>query len=486
MNKLFKETYPEVLSSLVGREQRVRPHTSKGCEKLASITAMPPKEEFLFQAVEQSYEGLLLADPSGRIFYANQAVETISGISNDEIVGKTSKEMEEAGIIISQSMKVLKKDPLTISQKLCTGIDIFITSKPVLNDSGQIVCYVSNYRELSTLNELHKEHHNLLNINYSELQQLRAQLLKTDDWIGNSYKTKALKEKVSKVAKTEAILLIAGESGVGKEVISKTIHKISDRKNGPYIQINCGAIPESLMEAELFGYEKGAFTGAVSAKPGLLEVANGGTVLLDEIGEMPLNLQVKLLRVIQSKEITRVGGTKPKKLDVRFLAATNRDLKLLVEEGDFREDLYYRLNVIPISIPPLRERKEDIPPLSQHFLSKYNAKYSVSKRFSKEAQRVLCDYSWPGNVRQLENTMEQLVILSETEEIQLNDLPKEMVQDNKTEVEGEIIPLKQLREMTEKKMIKLALNRYSSIREAARHLEVDHSTLVKKIKKLGI
>lgn len=443
-------------------------------------------QDFLLQAVEQSYDGFLLADPSGRIFYANQAVETISGVSNDEIVGRTSKEMEEVGIIISQSMKVLKKDPLTISQKLCTGAEIFITSKPVFDESGELICYISNYRELSSLNELHKEHHNLLNINYSELQQLRAQLLKTEDWIGNSFKTKALKEKVSKVAKTEAILLIVGESGVGKEVISKTIHKISDRNNAPYIQINCGAIPESLMEAELFGYEKGAFTGAVTAKPGLLEVANGGTVLLDEIGEMPLHLQVKLLRVIQTKEITRVGGTKTKKLDVRFLAATNRDLKQLAEQGKFREDLYYRLNVIPIKIPPLRERIEDIHPLSQHFLNKYNVKYSVNKRISEEALRVLCEYSWPGNVRQLENTLEQLVILSETEEVRRNDLPKEMIKGNTPEMEGEIIPLKQLRENTEMKMIKLALNRYKSIREAAKHLEVDHSTLVKKIKKLGI
>lgn len=443
-------------------------------------------QDFLLQAVEQSYDGFLLADPSGRIFYANQAVETISGVSNDEIVGRTSKEMEEVGIIISQSMKVLKKDPLTISQKLCTGAEIFITSKPVFDESGELICYISNYRELSSLNELHKEHHNLLNINYSELQQLRAQLLKTEDWIGNSFKTKALKEKVSKVAKTEAILLIVGESGVGKEVISKTIHKISDRNNAPYIQINCGAIPESLMEAELFGYEKGAFTGAVTAKPGLLEVANGGTVLLDEIGEMPLHLQVKLLRVIQTKEITRVGGTKTKKLDVRFLAATNRDLKQLAEQGKFREDLYYRLNVIPIKIPPLRERIEDIPPLSQHFLNKYNVKYSVNKRISEEALSVLCEYAWPGNVRQLENTLEQLVILSETEEIRRNDLPKEMIKGNTPELEGDIIPLKQLRENTEMKMIKLALNRYKSIREAAKHLEVDHSTLVKKIKKLGI
>ncbi|MGM0903119.1 MAG: sigma-54 interaction domain-containing protein [Bacillota bacterium] len=443
-------------------------------------------QELLLTAIEQSYEGFLLADSTGRIFYANKVVEHISGIPITYIVGKTTREMRNEGIIISQSIKVLKKDPLTISQKLCTGVEVFITSKPVYDDSGNFLSYVANYRELSSLNELHKEHHNQLNINYSELQQLREQALKTEDWIGNSYKTKALKEKVYKVAKTEASLLIVGESGVGKEVISKTIHKMSDRKDSPYIQINCGAIPESLMEAELFGYEKGAFTGAVASKPGLLEVANGGTVLLDEIGEMPLHLQVKLLRVIQMKEITKVGGTKTKKINVRFLAATNRDLKKLVLEGTFREDLYYRLNVIPIHIPPLRERKEDIPPLGKHFLKKYNAKYSSNKIITEETKKILMEYRWPGNVRQLENTIEQLVILTEGNKVRPTDLPREMSGEIPNEHHEEIIPLKQHRESTERKMIKLALNRYKSIREASKYLEVDHSTLVKKIKKLGI
>lgn len=445
------------------------------------------KSERFLKAIEHSYEGFLLSDFNGRIFYANQAVAIISGIPTKDIIGKTAKEMEEEGIIISQSIKVLKKDPLTISQKLSTGVEVFITSKPVYDESGNILCYVANYRELSTLNEMRKEHQSQLNLNYTELQQLRAQLLKTEDWIGNSFKTKSLKEKVSKVAKTEAILLLVGETGVGKEVISKTIHKISDRSSSPYIQINCGAIPEALMEAELFGYEKGAFTGAVGAKAGLFEVANGGTVLLDEIGEMPLHLQVKLLRVIQTREVTRVGGTKSKTLNVRFLAATNRDLKKLVQQGTFREDLYYRLNVIPISIPPLRERKEDIPTLSQHFLKKYNTKYSANKTISEDASQLLMKYNWPGNVRQLENTIEHLVILTDDDKIKYNDLPKEITREQYNDFEEEIIiPLKKLREQTERKMIRLAMIRYKSIREAAQHLEVDHSTLVKKIKRLGI
>ena len=441
----------------------------------------------LFLAIEQSYEGIVLSDIEGRVFYANKAVENISGISLDEIIGKTPKEMEEYGIIISQSMKILKKNPLTISQKLRTGREIFITSKPVY-DSGKILCYIANYRELSSLTELYNEHHKQININYTELQQLRAQLLKTEEWIGHSYKTKLLKEKVCKVAKTEASILIIGESGVGKEVISKIIHKISNRKDSPYIQINCGAIPEALMEAELFGYEKGAFTGASTAKPGLIEAANGGTILFDEIGEMALHLQVKLLRVIQTKEITRVGGIKAKKLDVRFLAATNRDLKKLVQEGKFREDLYYRLNVIPIYVPPLRERKEDILDLCTYFLKKYNVKYSKNKVLSNAAQKLVTDYSWPGNVRQLENTIEHLVILTEENEIMPNDLPKEIIKDKDIalDLSSEVVPLKKLREETERKMIIAALRKFSSIREAAKHLEIDHSTLVRKIQKYKI
>ncbi|MGM9921677.1 MAG: sigma-54 interaction domain-containing protein [Bhargavaea sp.] len=444
-------------------------------------------DQVFLEAIDQSFDGFVLSDLKGRIFYANKAVEEISGVPTTEIVGKTTKDMEEDGIIISQSMKILKKDPLTISQKLRTGIEVFITSKPVYDEDGQFICYVANYHRFSRIDDLYREHHNQVDINYTELQQLRLQMLKTDEWIGASFETKKLKEKVAKVAKTEANILIIGESGVGKEVVSKTIHKVSDRREFPYIQINCGAIPETLMEAALFGHEKGAFTGALSAKPGLLEAADKGTVLLDEIGEIPLHLQVKLLRVIQTREVTRVGGTKPRKLDIRFLAATNRDLKQMVQEGKFREDLYYRLNVIPIKIPPLRDRKKDISVLCRHFLEKYNKKYAVNKELTEAAYRLLTAYAWPGNVRQLENTMEQLVILTEGPEIDDRDLPRELLKNQVEEYfPDEIIPLPELREQTEIRMIRLALDRYKTIREAARHLEVDHSTLVKKIKKYGM
>jgi PAS domain S-box-containing protein len=443
--------------------------------------------EFLLHCLNNSYDGILLSDLSGRIFYANEAVARISGTPLDEIVGLTPKEMEENGTIVSQSTKILQNDPLTMSQKLRNGKEVFITSKPVLNEYGITICYLANYRDLSNLNELHKQHYLKLNIDYSELQELRTRFIQTDDWIVNSHIMKKTKEKVLKVSMTEATVLIIGESGVGKEVIAKTIHRMSNRAKFPYIQINCGAIPESLMEAELFGYEKGAFTGANQKKLGLLEVANQGTILLDEIGELALHLQVKLLRVIQTSEITRVGGTKPIKLNVRFLSATNRDLKQMVESGQFREDLFYRLNVIPIEIPPLRQRRDDIIPLAYYFLKKINKKYDSIKSFSSEFSQILEEYDWPGNVRQLENLIERLVIMAEGAIIGVENLPREMYAIPKSKTtKREVTRIKEAVQSLERELIEIALSQNSSIREAAKELGINHSTLIRKIRKLGL
>merc|ERR1711879_347005 len=212
-------------------------------------------------------------------------------------------------------------------------------------------------------------------------------------------------------AKTDATVLIAGETGCGKEVIAKEIHKNSGRKNGPYIKVNCAAIPDNLLESELFGYEKGAFTGALNKnKPGMFEMANGGTLLLDEIGEMPMNLQTKLLRVLQEKEVRRIGSVSSIKLDARIIASTNQDLPALIQRRAFREDLYYRLNVVPIYIPPLRERQEDISILVYDLLAKFNKKYEKAKKFETGAMEVLENYPWPGNVRELGNVLERLVV----------------------------------------------------------------------------
>jgi len=241
--------------------------------------------------------------------------------------------------------------------------------------------------------------------------------------IGTSDKMQEVFEAVHRVANSKATVLLYGESGTGKELIAKAIHYMSPRTKGPFIRFNCASIPEGLLESELFGHEKGAFTGAINARKGRFELACGGTILLDEVGDLPITLQPKILRVLQEKEFERVGGERTIKVDVRLIAATSRNLEELVSKGKFREDLYYRLNVVPLFMPALRERKEDIPHLTEHFLKRFNEENDKNVSISPESLRILIGYSWPGNVRELENTMERLVVMSNGKSIEPSDLP---------------------------------------------------------------
>ena len=230
-------------------------------------------------------------------------------------------------------------------------------------------------------------------------------------------------ESVYRVADSKATVILYGESGTGKELIAKAIHYMSPRAKESFVKFNCASIPEGLLESELFGHEKGAFTGAITARKGRFELAHGGTILLDEVGDLPINLQPKILRVLQEREFERVGGEKTIKVDVRLIAATSRNLEELVSKGKFREDLFYRLNVVPIFMPALRERREDIPLLVEYFLKKFNEENNKNISLSAEALRILADYNWPGNVRELENTMERLVVMSGKDNIKPSDLP---------------------------------------------------------------
>ncbi|AXA37570.1 Response regulator of zinc sigma-54-dependent two-component system [Candidatus Sumerlaea chitinivorans] len=293
-------------------------------------------------------------------------------------------------------------------------------------------------------------------------------------------------ERARKVAAANSSVLLHGESGTGKEVLAKAIHLMSSRASGPLIVVNCGAVPESLMESEFFGHVKGSFTGAIETRKGMFESAHGGTIFLDEIGEVPLHLQVKLLRVLQEGEIQRVGDSVPRKVDVRVIAATNRNLEAEVAAGRFRQDLYYRLNVIPIYIPPLRERREDIPPLIEHFLRKY-AQGASPKRLSRDAFQLLMRYDYPGNIRELENAIEHAVVLSEGEEIQSADLPIQ-IQNASQERPLAREALEQWKlEDLEKQAILAALEktRYNFTR-AATHLGITRRTLGYRIKKYGL
>lgn len=305
--------------------------------------------------------------------------------------------------------------------------------------------------------------------------------------------------QVKKLAHTDATILIEGESGVGKEGIAQLIHLLSNRSKGPYIKLNCGAIPETLVESELFGYAPGAFTGAErGGKKGVFEEANGGTLFLDEVGELPIASQVKLLHVLQERTFKKIGETKTYSVDIRIVAATNRRLEEDVDAGRFRKDLYYRLCVLPIEIAPLRERKEDIEPLTLHFLSKFQNKYGVRKTVSASVIQAFLEYGWPGNVRQLEHVIERLVLLTEQAEIGYFELPKELrtveyplaieggvrtVPDSEKPIQiNQIIPLKEATSFVEKELLRMARKISTSTYEIADMLGVDQSTVSRKLK----
>ena len=351
-------------------------------------------------------------------------------------------------------------------------------------------------------------------LEYYELQRENASLKRQlkDKYhfrrmIGNSLPMQKLYRVIEKVADTDSTVLISGESGTGKELVARTIHFNSSRANGHFVPVNCAAIPRDLIESELFGHEKGAFTGATNMRIGRFELANGGTILLDEIGELPPALQVKLLRVIQEREFERVGGTRTIKLDVRILAATNRDLEKATRDGEFREDLYYRLNVIPLHIPPLREREDDIPLLLDHFMTEFcRKKKKTPPKISPDAAGILKGYPWPGNVRELENAIERMVILNDRGTITIDDLPEHVRKDvfpparQAPAIGGEApalpvslewtpsgIDLNGVLDELESALILQALDKSGGVKNrAAALLGLNRTTLVEKIRKKGL
>lgn len=440
--------------------------------------------------IDSCHDAIVVSDAQGKLEKISKSYERISGLDRNTILGKNMAELEEEGIV-SQSSSLLvlqKKKPVTILQKLKTGREMFLTGTPVFDDNNNIIKVVSTGRDLTELNNLRTELERtkeLSNKYYHELKQLREQLGEQKQIIFSSEKMQNIVQLSLKIAQVDSTILILGESGVGKELIARIIHSSSKRKDNSFVTINCGAIPEHLLESELFGYEEGAFTGAKKGgKTGLFEEAHKGSIFLDEIGDLPLSLQVKLLRVLQEGEITRVGGSRPRKIDVRIIAATNAHLEKLVAEKEFREDLYYRLNVVPIEVPSLRERKEDIIPLTFHFLKKFNLKYSLNKRMSPEVLDQLITYEWPGNVRELENIVERMVVTSNEDMISYDSLPallrsSEHTDDGPISI-AKIMPLRDAIQMVEKILIDRALKEYGSTRKAARALGINQSTVVRK------
>lgn len=452
----------------------------------------------LVSVLEHSYDGIILTDHRGRVIYSNEkAIARLTNMPSFVVTGKKSSDLIREGVILEETKTTIplldNQEAILITHKLKTGVEALITSVPIYSEkdnSEKPTYYIANYREMTDLNNIKEELEETRTKTESyltELTELRNRLLKADHVVARSIAMRNILEKLIKISTADVNVYLHGESGVGKEVIGKLIHKMSHRKEGPFVQINCGAIPENLLESELFGYEKGAFTGANRlGKPGILEMAQTGTVLLDEIGDLPLNLQVKLLKAIQDRVFYRVGGVNPVEMDARVICATNKDLEEMVKQGKFREDLFYRINVIPIFIPPLRERREDILPLTYHFLHKFNKKYDQDRTLTGEVCNALEQYDWPGNVRELENIIERLIIMSDDRQIRIENLPGYIYDPLEQQQGGEVKPLKETVAQVERKVVLEAINKYGSIRKAAQMLGVDHSTLVKKVNRYDL
>ncbi|MCM3674411.1 sigma 54-interacting transcriptional regulator [Peribacillus simplex] len=440
--------------------------------------------------IENSYDGIYITDQDGITLYTNSAIERITGIPKEYYIGKSVDQLIKRGILnASVTHKVVKlRRTVSVVQDNFAGKETLITGSPVFNAEGEIVQVVTNIRDLSDLNELMHEltKVNELNNQYKqEIEKLRK-ITSKDGVVFVSDKMKMIYEIAERISDIDATVLILGETGVGKDVLARNIYNRSIRsKKGDFIKINCGAIPADLLESELFGYEGGAFTGAnQKGKPGMFELAESGILFLDEIGELPLQLQVKLLRALQEREIQRIGGTKPKKIDVRIIAATNRNLSEMVKSGDFREDLFYRLNVIPITIPPLRERREDILALTDLFLTKANEQYKFSKEIDSRLKEYFYQHDWPGNVRELINIVERLVVLTDNQILSINDLPEEYQPENRNQPNlNAILTLKEAVERAEKEILTKAAQTYQTTYEIAEALDSSQATIVRKLKK---
>lgn len=436
------------------------------------------------------HEDLLITDGDGYVLKVNPTFESVYGIKRDEAIGKTVYQLEEEGYfkpsIIAKVLSSKKK--ITMRQHNNRNRDIVVTATPVFNEAGQINFVVSFSRDITEMLNLQQEYSKLENKieQYTaEINQLRKSATIADGVIGHSTQMCSILETIKRVADFDANILFLGASGTGKTMLSKIVHQNSHRKDGPFIDINCAAIPENLLESELFGYEKGSFTGAnINGKVGLIEMASGGTLLLDEISEMPLSLQAKLLKTIQDKVITRIGGTKEIKVDFRLIAASNRNLDEISKEGLFRRDLYYRLNVINITIPPLKERKEDVIPLIEHFLDRTNRSYGLNKSFHPRALDCMVNYSWPGNVRELANVVERVSMTWAGDIIEKEALPNEVLcEEQKARPENNIMDLEQAIESFEGDIIRNAYEKYGTTVGVGKALNISQPTAHRKISK---
>lgn len=441
------------------------------------------------------YDEILVVNHKGELIrFSENVISDFWGIDLKEMVGKSILELEDKGLFSPSVTRLVmdQKKKVSIVQETKNGKRILAVGNPIFDGEGNLQRIIIASRDITETTRLKTElrHMKKMTDQYKrELDSMKNKNKFEKKLIYCSSQMENIIHQVRKIAEFSSTVLIYGESGVGKEVIAQAIHQLGKRTNRPFLKLNCGAIPENLLESELFGYAKGAFTGAdKQGKQGYFQQANEGILFLDEIGEMPLHLQVKLLRVLQEQEVIPVGSTTPIKINVQIIAATNRRLEKMVEQGKFREDLYYRLNVIPIYIPPLRERAEDVPLLAFHFLQQLNERYNRHFHFTPDALNLLEVYSWPGNIRELQNIIERLVVSSDEETIDadfVNQFLSFGYDYKKSKpIINRVLPLQEAIESVEEQLILLAMKQYKTTTRAAKALGISQSSVSRKYQKI--
>lgn len=480
-------------------------------EELAETGSLKRELEAI---INSSHDGIWVTDGSGTTIRVNAAcqkfyahpLELMAGLPVVDVVGEKQYQQCVVNQVIHQQQTMTT---VAVNRE---GRRFLLTGVPIHNETGELWRIVINLRDLGELDKLRRQLEQTeerYRQSQAELCQLRLRGRNAGEAVYDSAVFQRVLDLAAMAARSDSNLLIQGETGTGKDVTARIVHERSARKNGPFVKVNCAALPDALVEAELFGYEGGSFTGArQEGKPGVFELASGGTLFLDEIGELPLHLQAKLLHVLEEQEVKRVGGTRVIPVNTRVVAATNRDLAAMIRERTFREDLYHRLNILGIRIPPLRERPEDILALSAHFLRLCNERYGHRKQLTVAASEALRQHDWPGNVRELRNLIERLVVMMAEDVLDETHIRQQLPSRNPeramdctgsapaaaasdaeplaVEDADETLSLRQSMEVMERKLIRSAVQRHRTLRAAAQALKVDPSTLVRKLQKYQI
>jgi len=450
------------------------------------------------------YADVMIADANGVIHYVSNYSAQLYGLPKDSFLGRSVNELEKSGVFTPSATRLVLESGQRVSivQHVSDDVKVLVTAVPIFDEAQRllrVVSYTHNLNDLIHFKENLAALQRDMDRVHGELELLRQREM-NHIIPGSGFphtiinqRMRAFLDALARVAATDVTVLLLGETGVGKSMYARHAHQLSARSTGPFIELNCATIPEALFESELFGYQPGAFTGASkTGRMGMFELANGGTIFLDEVGEIPLSMQAKLLKVIQEKSFVRVGGLSETKSDFRLLAATNRDLKKLVDDGQFREDLYFRLNVVPLHVPPLRLRKEDIARLVREFVEKFNARYHRDVQFSQPVYLCLEGYSWPGNVRELEHFVERMIVTSESALVDEDALPWEFRQRDmkipyaRDDKRATSMSLKSMLAQYEKQLLAETRRTGLSTTQIAKKFGMSQATVVRKLQKYGI